>query len=83
MVCSFPEPGGAAAACQGGDEGLRVPRAAGAAQGGPVSGAGLSPLAGFCPPGRILSPQGHLKEIHKLRLKSGIFSLAFGVEEFT
>lgn len=77
MMHFFTEPGDPAAACQGGNEGLRVPRPAGAAQDGSVSGAGLSPL------GRTLFPWGDLKEIHKLRLKSGIFSLAFGPEEFT
>lgn len=66
----FADPGDPAAACQGGDEGLCVPRPPGAAQGGSVRGAGCSPW-------------GDLKEIHKLRLKSGIFSLAFGPEEFT
>lgn len=51
MILVIPESGDPAAACQGGNEGLHVPRPAGAAQGGAVSGAGRSPPGGFSPLG--------------------------------
>lgn len=51
MIYFSTESGDPAAACQGGNEGLRVPRPAGAAQGGSVSGAGRSPWEDSLPLG--------------------------------
>lgn len=51
MILVIPESGDPAAACQGGNEGLHVPRPAGAAQGGEVSGAGRSPREDSLPLG--------------------------------